>query len=292
MAESAAGVAGAYGPHSPTVRRRELGTRLRALRTEASLTVEQVAEELLCSPSKISRLETGQRGASPRDIRDLCDLYGVQDSERDYLAALAREGGRRAWWQPYDLPYATYVGLEAEAVSIRDFEPGVFPGLLQTPAYARAVHERGLPRLSQGIIDQRIEERRTRQEILSRDKPPQLAAIIDESVLHRIVGGAEVMRRQLEGAIEASRQPHVTVQILPFSAGAHPALDSTFVVLEFVAPVPGVVYAEGLVGNIYRERPEDVQRYKEIFEYLVGVSLSPHDSVDLMTRMGELYQSG
>jgi transcriptional regulator with XRE-family HTH domain len=289
MAESATGVAGADGPHSPTVRRRELGTRLRALRTEASLTVEQVAEQLLCSPSKISRLETGQRGASPRDIRDLCDLYGVQGSERAYLGALAREGGRKAWWQPYDLPYATYVGLEAEAVAIKDFEPGVFPGLLQTPAYARAVHEGGIPRLSQGIIDQRIEERRTRQEILTRDDPPQLATIVDESVLHRVVGGPEVMRRQLERAIEASRQPHVTVQILPFSAGAHPALDSTFAVLEFVAPVPGVVYAEGLVGNIYRERPEDVQRYKEIFEYLSEVSLNPHDSMDLMKRMIELY---
>jgi transcriptional regulator with XRE-family HTH domain len=289
MAESATGVAGADDPPSPTVRRRELGTRLRALRTGASLTVEQVAEQLLCSPSKISRLETGQRGASPRDIRDLCDLYGVQGSERDYLGALAREGGRKAWWQPYDLPYATYVGLEAEAVAIRDFEPGVFPGLLQTPAYARAVHEGGLPRLSQEIIDQRIEERRTRQEILSRDAPPQLATIVDESVLHRVVGGAEVMRRQLEWVIEASRQPHVTVQVLPFSAGAHPALDSTFVVLEFVAPVPGVVYAEGLVGNIYRERPEDVQRYKEIFEYLSEVSLNPHDSMDLMKRMSELY---
>jgi transcriptional regulator with XRE-family HTH domain len=292
MAESATGVAGAHGPHSPTVRRRELGTRLRALRTGADLTVEQVAEQLLCSPSKISRLETGQRGASPRDIRDLCDLYGVQGSEREYLGALAREGGRRAWWQPYDLPYATYVGLEAEAVSIKDFEPGVFPGLLQAPGYARILHERAMPRLSADVIDQRIEERRTRQEILFRDEPPQLTAIIDESVLHRVVGGAEVMREQLERVIQASRRPHITVQVLPFSAGAHPALDSTFVVLEFAPPVAGVVYAEGLVGNIYRERPEDVQRYKDIFEYLSDTSLSPRDSAELMTKMSALYESG
>jgi transcriptional regulator with XRE-family HTH domain len=291
MAESATGVAGAHGPHSPTVRRRELGTRLRALRTGADLTVEQVAGHLLCSPSKISRLETGQRGASPRDIRDLCDLYGVQGSEREYLGALAREGGRRAWWQPYDLPYATYVGLEAEAVSIRDFEPGVFPGLLQAPGYARILHERAMPRLSAEVIDQRIEERRTRQEILSRDEPPQLTAIIDESVLHRVVGGAKVMREQLERVIQASRRPHITVHVLPFSAGAHPALDSTFVVLEFAPPVPGVVYAEGLVGNIYRERPDDVQRYREIFEYLRDSSLKPQDSVALMTKMKRLYAS-
>jgi len=279
--------------HSPTVRRRELGGRLRALRAEADLTVEQVAERLLCSPSKISRLETGQRGASPRDIRDLCDLYEVQDaSQRDYLAALAREGKRPAWWQPYDLPYAAYVGLEADAVLISDFEPGVFPGLLQTPGYARILHERAMPRLSAEVIDQRIEERRTRQEILSRDEPPKLAAIIDESVLHRVVGGAEMMGRQLERVIQASRRRHVTVQVLPFSAGAHPALDSTFVVLEFAPPVPGVVYAEGLVGSIYRERPEDVLRYKDIFEYLSEASLSPRDSVELMTKMRALYQSG
>ncbi len=276
---------------SPTVRRRELGTRLRALRAEADLTVEQVAEHLLCSASKISRLETGHRGASQRDIRDLCDLYQVQDpKQRSYLAALAREGVRRAWWQPYDLPYATYVGLEAEAISISDFEPGVFPGLLQTPAYARVLHERAMPRLPADIIEQRIQERRTRQEIFSRDDPPRFMAIIDESVLHRVVGDPEVMREQLERVIAATSQPDVTVQILPFSIGAHPALDSTFVLLEFEPPVPGVVYAEGLVGPIYRERPEDVQRYRDIFEYLVETALSPQGSVALMAEMKAAYQ--
>ena len=280
------------GGRSPTVRRRELGTRLRALRTEADLTVEQVAEQLLCSPSKISRLETGHRGASARDIRDLCDLYQVDPTQRDYLAALAREGSRKAWWQPYDLPYATYVGLEAEAVAISDFEPGVFPGLLQTPAYARILHERAMPRLRTEIIEQRVDERRIRQEILTRDNPPRLDTVVDESVLHRNVGGPQVMSDQLGKVIEASSNLGVTIRILPFSIGAHPALDSTFVVLEFAPPVPGVVYAEGLVGHIYRERPEDFRRYMDIFEYLSEVALSPERSLALIAKMKARYENG
>jgi transcriptional regulator with XRE-family HTH domain len=274
------------GVRSPTVRRRELGTLLRTLRAEAGLTVDQVADQLLCSPSKISRLETGHRGASPRDIRDLCEIYRVQDpAQRDHLAALAREGKDQAWWQPFDLPYATYVGLESAAVTISDYEPGVFPALLQTPAYARAVHEGAMPRLSPAVIEQRIESRRIRQEVLERDDPPRLAAVIDEAVLHRPVGGPAVMRAQLERVVEASALPHVTLQVLPYSAGAHPALNSTFVVLEFAPPVPGVVYVDGLVGQIYLERPQDVLRYKQIFDHLCAMSLDPQDSTDLMAKI-------
>lgn len=276
---------------SPTVRRRELGAVLRALRTDAGLTVEQVAGRLLCSPSKVSRMETGQRGASARDVRDLCDIYGIEDPiRREHLATLAREGRGQAWWQPFDLPYATYIGLESAALSIRDFEPGVVPGLLQTAAYARAVHERTLTRLSPEIIDQRIKVRETRQQILVREDPPQLAAIMDEAVLHRVVGGPAVMRAQLESVVAASGQANVTVQILPFSAGAHPALDSTFIMLEFQPPVAGVVYVEGLVGQIYLERPQELQKYLQVFEQLVALSLSPEDSTELMAKAKAKYE--
>jgi len=277
---------------SPTVRRRELGAILRALRTDLGMTVEQVAERLLCSPSKISRLETGHRGASARDVRDLCDIYGIEDPvRRDHLAALAKEGRSAAWWQPFDLPYATYVGLESEALAIRDFEPGVFPGLLQTSEYARAVHDRTLQPLSPDLVEQRLEVRRTRQQILARENPPLLAAIIDEAVLHRVVGSPAVMRAQLASAIAACQQQvNVTVQILPFNVGAHPALDSTFIMLEFAPPVASVVYVEGLVGQIYLERPQDFQKYTQVFEQLAGLSLSPEDSVDLMTQMMNSYK--
>jgi transcriptional regulator with XRE-family HTH domain len=277
---------------SPTVRRRELGALLRAMRTEAGMTVEQVAEALLVSPSKVSRLETGQRGVSARDIRDLSDLYGVTDPAlREHLAQLAREGRGQAWWQPFDLPYATYVGLEAEATSISDFEPGVFPGLLQLPVYARAVHEASVPSTNPSVIDQRLAARRTRQQILTRgEDAPQLWAIMDEAVLHREVGGAAVMSAQLGHVIEVSAQPNITVQILPFDAGAHPALDSTFILLGFADPVPAVVYVEGLVGQVYLERPQDVDRYKQVFDRLRALSLSPEESIGLMAKMIKSYK--
>ena len=127
---------------SPTLRRRELGALLRSLRLERGLTVEQVAEQLLCSPSKVSRMETGHRGATLRDIRDLCDLYGVSDpAQRERMAKLAAEGKQQGWWQPYELEFATYVGLEAAATSLSDFHSIIVPGLLQTPEYARAMHQ-------------------------------------------------------------------------------------------------------------------------------------------------------
>jgi transcriptional regulator with XRE-family HTH domain len=279
---------------SPTVRRRELAAQLRTLRTEAGLSVEYVAEQLLCSPSKISRLETAQRRASARDIRDLCDLYQVSSAQRDYLTNLGRESARKAWWQPFDLPYATYVGLEAEAIAIKDFEPGVFPGLLQSPAYVRVLHERAIPRLSPEVIEQRVEERRKRQEILTRHdpQPPRFDAVIDESVLHRVAGGPAVMSAQLQRTIEAADNPNVTIRVLPFSAGAHPALDNLFIVLDFAPPVPGVVYAEGLVGHMYRERPEDIRRYKKVFEYLSDIALSAEDSLGLLERTKILYGKG
>jgi transcriptional regulator with XRE-family HTH domain len=171
---------------SPTVRRRELGALLRALRQERGWTAEEVAERLLVSPSKISRQETGQRGVSARDIRDLCDLYGVQGDDRQRLIDLASEGKERAWWQSTRLPYSTYVGLEAEAVSISDYGLCVMPGLLQTPEYARTVVEALVPKWVPEIVEERVRGRLTRQErILAAPEPPRFEAIVDESVLHQ-----------------------------------------------------------------------------------------------------------
>lgn len=279
--------------HSPVVRRRELGALLRGLRIEAGMTVEQVAERLLVSPSKISRLETGQRGASLRDVRDLCDLYEVTDEEqRVHLAGLAKESRKPAWWQRYGLPYANYVGLEAEALRISDFESGAFPGLLQTPDYARAIHESAMPKLAPELIDQRVEVRAARQEILTRNdpSPPNLHAIMDEAALHRVVGGPRVMQAQISHVVEACQRPNINVQVIPFSVGAHPGLDSTFVLLEFDSPVPSVVYVEGLVGHLYLERDQDVQRYRQVFDRLRSISLSEQRSLEEMTRMGAAYE--
>jgi transcriptional regulator with XRE-family HTH domain len=278
---------------SPTVRRRELGALLRALRNEKRLTVEQVAERLLCSPSKVSRMETGHGVATPRDIRDLCDFYGVtEDAERERMMQLAREGKQTGWWQGYDLDYfATYVGLEAEAVGIKYYQSTIVPGLLQTPDYARAMYEAGVPKFTPERIDEHIEVRLRRQRLLAQNPPLRLDVILDEAVLHRVVGGPAVMRAQLERLIEVSKRPNVTMQVIPYSAGAHPAMDSTFNILEFTGSVPSVVYVEGLVGWIYVERPQDIDRYQQVFEHLRTVALSPQGSIELLARIDAGYNN-
>jgi len=271
---------------SPTVRRRELGALLRALRNEKGLTVEQVADRLLCSPSKVSRMETGHGIATPRDIRDLCDLYDVTDqAERDRMMQLSHDGKQQGWWQPYDLPYSTYVGLEAEAVSISDFQSSVVPGLLQTADYARAGHEGAMPRLSPQEIDRRIEAKLTRQNLLTQPAPPSFRAVLDEAVLHRQVGGLQTMQAQLERLIEIADLPNVRIQVIPFTLGAHPGVESNFNILDMPSPTPGVVFVEGLVGFLYLERADDLERYHTIFDRLQSIALSPKDTINLIAKI-------
>lgn len=280
---------------SPAVRRLELGTLLRELRTEAGLTVEEVAEELLCSASKVSRMETGHRTVSPRDIRDLCALYQVSDpSLREHLAALAKGSKEHGWWQPYDLPssLATYVGLESDAIRISNYEPGLVPGLLQTPQYVRAVHDRWIPRLSDVEIGKRVELHEARHRVLTREDPPppEFRAVVDEGALHRVVGNSAVMAAALDRVIHDCMLPNVGIQVLSYEAGAHPALDSTFVLLEFQAAVAPKVYVEGLVGQMWLERTEDTARYNQVFERLQAMSLSESDSMDLITKFIKEYR--
>jgi len=271
---------------SPTVRRRELGALLRKLRTGKGLTVEQAAEQLMFSMSKLSRMETGHGVATRRDIRDLCALYEVTDeAERQRMLKLAAEGKQAGWWQGYDLPYSTYVGLEAEATAISDFQSSVVPGLLQTADYARAGHQGAMPRLSPEEIERRIEAKLTRQALLAQDDPPALSAVLDEAVLHRMVGGPAVISAQLERLIEAAKRPRVTIQVIPFTLGAHPGVESNFNILEMPSPTPGVVFVEGLVGSIYLERPEELTRYRQIFERLQTIALSPKDTIALIAEI-------
>jgi transcriptional regulator with XRE-family HTH domain len=278
------------GETNPTLRRRELGFLLRKLRTDRGLSMDEVTERLLFSATKLSRLETGRSGASPRDIRDMCDLYQIAEPERARLMALAREGKRRAWWQEYDLAYGTYVGLEAEAIAISDYNSDVVTGLLQIDSYARAMLEANEPPLDRTTIEQRVEARIKRQDLLDRDDGPRFHYVIDEAALRRPIGGPAVMRRQLERIIEVAGLPKVTFQIIPIAIGAHPALDSNFVILEFEgAMVNDVVYVEGLVGNIYLEATADLQRYKQVFSRLQSVSLSPEASVAFAENVAAAY---
>ena len=278
---------------SPTLRRRELGARLRKLRQDQGLTVEQVAEHLLCSPSKVSRMETGQRGATLRDVRDLCELYGITDeAERDRLMKLAREGKQQGVYQSFGLPYGAFVELEDEAVEMQVYHSAVVPGLLQTADYARAVHEAAVPEIMTEVIDQRVEERLIRQQLLDRADPPQIEFVMDEAVLHRPVGGSAVMLEQLGQLLEVARRPNVKMQIVPFALGAHPALESDFIILKFKGQTPGIVYVEGLVGHNYLERADDVQRYLQVFERLCGIGLSPKDSATLISKVRDTYAVG
>ena len=277
--------------HSPAVRRLELGAVLRALRNAKGLTVEQVAERLLCSPSKVSRMETGQ-GATPRDIRDLCDLYGVADAaERDRLTALAREGKRPARWQRYDLAYARYAELEEEAVAISAFQSSVVNGLLHTKDYARASHEGAMPRLDPHQIDLQIEAKLTRQRVLTREEPPRFGVVLDEAALHRVVGGRQVMAAQLAKIVDVAALPNVTVQVLPYDVGAHPATESNFTILELPDPTPGVVFVEGLIGSTYLERDDDLIRYQMIFRKLESIALSPQGSLDFIRKFMRDYET-
>jgi transcriptional regulator with XRE-family HTH domain len=268
-----------------------LGGLLRALRLEQGLTVEQAAERLLCSPSKVSRMETGQRGATARDVRDLCDLYGVTSpEERARMAKLAAEGKKQGWWQSYELDYfATFVGLEEAATTIKMYQSTTVPGLLQTPDYVRAMSGVLVPEVSAERTEALVEVKRRRQRRLSGEPALPLSVILDEAVLHRAVGGPAAMATQLDHLVEAASIYQVTIQVIPYSAGAHAAMDSTFTIMEFADLVPTVVYVEGLVGWIYIERPQDVTRYEQVFDRLRYSALSPQDSIELIAKVSANY---
>ena len=277
--------------HSPTLRRRELGALLRALRNQKGLTVEQVAESLLCSPSKVSRMETGQGGATARDVRDLCNLYDVTDeAERDRMMTLARQGKGPARWQRYELAYATYAELEEEALAVSAFQSSVVHGLLHTADYARANHESSMPRLDPGQINLQIEAKLARQRILTQADPPSFAVVLDEAALHRLVGGRQVMAAQLTKVLDMSVLPNVTVQVLPFELGAHPALESNFTILQLPDTAPGVVFVEGMIGSTYLDRPGDLKRYRDVFSELQSMALNPKDTSDLIAGLLGVYR--
>jgi transcriptional regulator with XRE-family HTH domain len=278
---------------SPTVRRRELGALLRKLRTEKGLTVEQAAEQLMFSMSKLSRMETGHGAPSRRDIRDLCALYEVTDeAERKRMLNLAAEGRQAGWWQSYDLnQFADYVGLEADAVSVKNYQSILIPGLLQTPDYARAVNEAVIPQPDPERLEEQTEVRLRRQERLTQDPPLRFGVILDEAALHRVIGGPAVMEAQLRHLVELSQLPNVTLQVIPFSAGAHPAMDSTFIILEFADAVPGLVYVEGLVGWVYMKRSRDVDRYMRVFERLCDVALPPCESIEHIEKAAARHKA-
>ncbi|WP_432096978.1 helix-turn-helix domain-containing protein [Streptomyces sp. bgisy100] len=278
---------------NPTVRRRRLGQELRRLRELKGMTAEEVADRLLVSQSKISRLENGRRSISQRDVRDLCGVYEVEDHRIvDSLMQMAKDSRQQGWWHAFgDIPYSVYIGLETDAASLRVYEPQVMPGLLQTRAYAEAVITGALPEASQTDIEKRVQVRVRRQErITSEENPLRLWAVLDESTVRRMVGGRQIMRDQLDHLIELSQLPHVTVQIMPYTMGAHPGVTGQYTILEFPdAADSSVVYLEGVTSDLYLEKANDVQSYSVMYEHLRAQALNVEQTRQFITDVAKGY---
>ncbi|MFG3202714.1 helix-turn-helix domain-containing protein [Streptomyces sp. NPDC048192] len=278
---------------NPTVRRRRLGQELRRLRELKGMTAEEVAERLLVSQSKISRLENGRRSISQRDVRDLCGVYEVEDQRIvDSLMEMARDSRQQGWWHTFgDIPYSVYIGLETDAESLRVYEPQLVTGLLQTRAYAEALVQGALPETSTAEIEKRVQVRMRRQErITAEANPLRLWVVLDEAALRRVVGSRLVMREQLDHLIEMSQLPHVTVQVLPFEVGAHPGLNGQYAILEFAdAADSSVVYLEGVTSDLYLEKAQDVQKYAVMYEHLRAQSLNVEQSRQFIAKVAKDY---
>jgi transcriptional regulator with XRE-family HTH domain len=278
---------------SPTVRRRRLGIELRRLRETAGITIDTVADKLECSSSKVSRIETGHIGASPRDVRDILEVYGVTGERAEDLVQVAREARQKGWWHLYgQVLTGAYVGLEAAAAAIHAYEAQLVPGLLQTEDYAREVIKAARPDITREELDRRIRVRLTRQSLVTQDEPLDLWVILDEAVLHRMVGDASVMRAQLDKLIEMAAYPNVTLQTLPFAVGAHAGMDGTFAILIYEDSAdPDVVFAENAAGGLFLEKDDELHRYRFIFDHLRASALPPAQSTDLLARRAKELQS-
>jgi len=276
------------GP-SPTVRRRRLAAELRRLRDAAELTIDEVGEKLECSASKISRIETGHVGVTPRDVRDMLEVYGIEDDEREALVQLSREARKKGWWHSYNEVFTgAFVGLESDASSLRTHQALLVPGLLQTEGYMRAVIRAIRPDWTEADVDRRVVARVTRQKLLTDPHPPEYWAVIDEAVLRRTTGSPAIMRAQLQRLIELAALPHVTLQVVPFSAGAHAGMEAPFLILGFPEQAdPDVVYVENTTSGVYLEQPSDVHRYTLMFDHLRAAALKPDDTVVMVKEAAD-----
>jgi hypothetical protein len=255
--------------------------------------MEQVAEQLGWSISKVSRIETCKVGVATKDLGRLVGLYRLSPVKFDEIMDLARDAQKKGWWQAYgDLPteYATYIGLEAEAAAIRCFAADIVPGLLQVEEYARSVIQNTLIISPAGEIERRVEIRMTRRNLLARDVPLRLGAVLDEAVLRRVVGGPTAMRRQLRHLLTMADTPNVTLQVLPFAAGAHAATSGAFSILEFPDHADAdVVFLDNLTGSLYVEKEVEVYRYTLAFDHLRTKALDPEESRGLIAEVARDY---
>lgn len=260
-----------------TTRRRQLGATMRKLRARKGLTLEEAGELVGVSKATVSRYETESGPVRWIIIDVLCREYGVADTERKAIVALAKDSKQQGWWRPYadSIPESLdlLLTLEDDAVREDHFACAYVPGLLQTRAYTTALQSTHEVPLTPDEIEQLVDIRMKRQEILRRPKPPRLWAVLDESVIHRVVGSPQIMREQLDHLLEAAESPHITLQILPFAKGAHGAASGSFVLIGGLEPALDVVYVDLHTGSLFLEKQQELDHYRVAFEYLRAQAL-------------------
>lgn len=273
---------------SPTVRRWQLAHELRRLRGDRRLS--EVARSIEVAASTVGRWESTEMLPRQRDLRALLVEYGVSEAEQARLLELRRDAGRRGWWQRFRLnqSYSTYIGLESEATEIVSYQSQLIPGLFQTPEYMREYFRAACRDETSEKIEDLVQVRIERQQIWKREDAPRFWALLDEAVIQRQVGGPATMRRQLCHLLDTAHNPKIEVQVVPFEAGAHVAMQGgPFVLLHFTEPEFRVVYLEGRTSSLYLDDTVDVANYRVMLDHLRALALSPENSLRLIRRVAD-----
>ncbi|GAA3054749.1 helix-turn-helix domain-containing protein [Actinokineospora globicatena] len=282
---------GGQGP-GPTARRIVLGSQLRRLREKVEITRADAGYHIRGSESKISRMELGRVGFKERDVADLLTLYGVHDqTERTQFLDMVKQSNEPGWWHRYSdlMPswFNDFVGLEESAARIQTYELQFVPGLLQTEEYARMLASRGRPELREDEVERRVALRMSRQKVLQRLDAPKLWVVIDESVLHRPIGGPRVLREQIDHLLEMTRLPNITLQVMPYPLSGY-AAEGSFTMLRFTeAELPDIVYIEHLGGAIFLDRVDEIERYSRVVDRLTVDAETPSRSRQLLSKRRE-----
>jgi transcriptional regulator with XRE-family HTH domain len=282
----------------PTVLRMILGRQLQALREKAGMSYDQAAAAIYSSSYTIRRMERAEGGLKPLTVKSLLMAYGITDvREIDAFLALARDASKPGWWHSYDdvLPswFRTLIGLEEAATLIRGYDPHAIPGLLQTPDYARASVRTGFPDATDEEISRRVDLRLARQHILKRPDPPRLWLVIDETALRRPAAttGPQVMRAQLDSLAEAAARPNITIQVLPFTAGLHPAMYGPFRIFRFDAhEQPDIVYGESMTSAWYLDKPDETALYIQALDRISAQAAPGADTAKILRDIGKEMQ--
>ncbi|WP_433243449.1 helix-turn-helix domain-containing protein [Streptosporangium sp. CA-135522] len=277
----------------PTVRLRRLAAELRRLREEAGLSQTEVTEKTDVNLATLHRIETAKAKPQLRTLNALLDTYGVTGDRRADLVALQKEAKQRGWLHGFEVdlpdPYSAYIGLEAEAREAINYESLFIPGLLQTEDYARAVIRGVLPAATDEEVANRFTARMQRQALLEGDSPLRLWAILDQAALCRTVGSNAIMHEQFTHLAQQAKRPHITVQVIPFSAGAHPGMPGSFIMLKFDADGPDVIHIDSMARGLFLEKEADLRRYNGICEHLRAIALSPAETITLITSHSEVH---